>query len=229
MGRRDRKHGGSIRLFLAIYPPAQVAESLLGEMRKLEGLPPYREVRADQIHLTLHFMGNVAVRKLDEVIESIDRAKKGIYQFDLKLIRMVGYPRANREVDSIQDSASSTSRRHYHRRRNPASPRLIAVETDRPDYLVDLRNRLVRRLARKPREDPSDRYVPHITLCRFRPFRTAEYSFAEVDWAGVGGCELDDGCEIGFAVQRFSLMKSTLSPRGVLHEEVARWPLSPRS
>ena len=226
MGRDERKSGGSLRLFLAIYPPAPVVESLLGSMRKLRDLPPYREVRSDQIHLTLHFMGQVHPRKMDQVIETVYRAKKGIYQFDLKLMRMVGYPRLNRAADSTQDSASLSSRRHHDRRRNASAPRLIAAETDRPDYLVELRNRLVRRLAREVRENPNDRYVPHVTLCRFRPIRAAEYSFGEVDWA-VCGASLADSDDLTFTVKRFSLMKSTLSPREVVHEEVATWPLSP--
>lgn len=222
MGRDERKGGGSLRMFLAVYPPADIVESLLDSMRKLQDLPPYREVRADQIHLTLHFMGKVPGRKVDQIIETIDQAKKGIYQFDLQPIRLVGYPRA-KTGNELEKKASSSRPR---RRRNPWSPRLIAAEMDRPDYLFELRNRLVRRLAPKPRENPSDRYVPHITLCRFRPFRATEYSIAIADWAGEG-CDPGDQRDLRFRVSRFSLMKSTLSPRDVLHEEIATWPLSP--
>ena len=95
MSIRRRKRDGELRLFLAIYPPDSVVGLLLKKLRSLDGLPPYRETIPQQVHLTLHFMGNVHPRDIDQVIESIDRSKKGIYQFTIEVERLIAYPDKN--------------------------------------------------------------------------------------------------------------------------------------
>jgi 2'-5' RNA ligase len=101
-------------------------------------LPGHRLAPADQVHLTLHFIGPVERREVDGVRESVERSCSGLAAFDLTPLRLVGLP--------------------------PGSPRLLAVETDLPPVLAELHDRLVRRLARKP---SGGAYVPHVPLCRF--------------------------------------------------------------
>jgi len=223
MPSHSRKQNGELRLFLAIYPPESIVQILMEKLRSLDGLPPYRETIPQQVHLTLHFMGNVHPRDIDQVIESIDRAKKGIYQFRMEVERLIAYPR---QKHGIHQSSP-----HPHpptaRTRRPALPRLLVAEMDRPKYLLELHHRLVQRLAKHPRPESNDRYSPHLTLCRFRPFRLSEYPIADHVWVH-GGVDLDRGngdAPLSFTVDRFSLMKSTLNRRGATHERIADWPL----
>jgi len=221
MARRSRKRDGELRLFLAMYPPESVVVELLKKMRCLEGLPPYRETIPGQVHLTLHFMGNVHPRDLERVIESIDRAKKGIYQFQLHVERLVAYPRNTRSGEG-EESHPPTARV-----RRAALPRLLVAEMDGPKYLLELHQRLVQRLAKNPRLEGNDRYLPHVTLCRFRPFRLSEYPIGGCDWARRG-VELDGtnrDSPFTFIVDGFSLMKSMFNRKGAIHERIADWPL----
>jgi len=224
MPRRSRKQNGELRLFLAIYPPESIVQILMEKLRSLDGLPPYRETIPQQVHLTLHFMGNVHPRDIDQVIESTDRAKKGIYQFTLKMERLVAYPKRkhNTGKSSIHPPTPPTSPT-----RRAALPRLLVAEMNQPKYLLELHHRLVQRLAKHPRPESNDRYSPHLTLCRFRPFRLSEYPIADHDWVhgGVDVHRDNGGVPLSFTVDRFSLMKSTLDRKGAIHERITDWPL----
>jgi 2'-5' RNA ligase len=132
----------NLRLFVAAYPPADLAQRML---EHLERLPLAREARLvppQQVHLTLQFIGDVASADRDGVIESVQRAAAGLAGFRLSLQRLAALPE-----------------------RRPA--RLIAAETDAPATLRELHSRLAVRLANKPRARPGREFRPHMTLCRF--------------------------------------------------------------
>jgi len=132
------------RLFVAAYPPHEIARAMIKSLRAIHGLPDLRETPLEQIHLTLQFIGDVAVKDLDRTIESIERAASGLRAFDLKPLRLISLP--DRDV-----------------------ARLIACETDAPPEALELHRRLAVRLAHDTtREDAADRYRPHLTLARFR-------------------------------------------------------------
>lgn len=107
-------------------------------------LPRNRVTPADQVHLTLQFVGDVPAKELDEIRESVTRAAAGLHSFMLMPRRFVSLPE------------------HAH-------PRLIAAETDSPSTLLELQHRLAHRLARNVRDRAGDRFRPHLTLCRFAP------------------------------------------------------------
>lgn len=133
---------GSLRLFVAVYPPTETASGLV---RRLAGLdiPAHRATPTGQCHLTLQFIGDTAPARLSEVVESVERSAAGLEAFDLCPMRLVSLPH-----------------------RGPA--RLVAAETDAPATLLELQRRLVHRLARRPRGRGEERFFPHLTLCRFR-------------------------------------------------------------
>ncbi|MBL1217612.1 MAG: RNA 2',3'-cyclic phosphodiesterase [Planctomycetes bacterium] len=148
--RRKRRHrgatGDSIRLFVGIYPPQDVAESLLAALDRVDVDPDsYRVTRMEQLHMTVHFIGQTAPRKVEDVLESLHRAKKGLSGFHLQVEHLLTLPEAG------------------------PPPRLIAAETDSPGQLRELQSRLARRFARSSRARPGNRFRPHLTLCRFRP------------------------------------------------------------
>lgn len=110
-------------------------------------LPAHRTTPREQVHVTVHFIGDMDARRLDDTIESVERSASGLHTFVLTPLRLVALP----------------ERGH---------PRLVALETDAPPPLVELHRRLVHRLARPARKAERegagrDRFLPHFTLCRF--------------------------------------------------------------
>jgi 2'-5' RNA ligase len=134
--------GRNPRLFVAIYPPPEHVERLAAALGALD-LPPHRLTPRAQVHLTLHFIGEVPASDLDDAIESVQRSAAGLPDFSLTTRRLITLPR-----------------------RGPS--RLVAAETDAPPTLLEAQRRLVTRLAARPRRRPGDRFTPHLTLCRFR-------------------------------------------------------------
>ncbi|MCH8822246.1 MAG: RNA 2',3'-cyclic phosphodiesterase [Planctomycetes bacterium] len=172
----------NLRLFIAAYPPLEITKKLSSALNNLQ-LPEYRAVIAVQVHLTIQFIGDVPTKKLDETIESVERAASGLRAFDLNVKGLITLPV-----------------------RGPT--RLIAAETDCPSTLKELHRRLVTRLARSPRQKTSDRFLPHLTLCRFRnPDKDVSMN-----------SPLDVPA---FAVEQIALMRSTLSNEGAKHHEIA--------
>lgn len=134
-------HSASVRLFVAIYPPPEVVGRLLASLDGL-GLAEHKVVAPVQVHMTLHFIGEVRANHLDEIAESVERSAAGIERFELSPLMLVTLPETG-------------------------SPRLVAAMTDAPAGLVEIHRRLVHRLARHARVRSKDRFTPHLTLCRF--------------------------------------------------------------
>lgn len=135
--RAGRSGSDRVRVFIAAYPPRAHAGALLSRVTALP-LPPIRAVPEIAVHLTVHFVGTVRVRELDDVRDAIEHAVLGLGGFRLTPGRLVALPEG--------------------------SPRLIAAETDLPPALRELHDRLVRRLARA---SSGGAYHPHLTLARF--------------------------------------------------------------
>ncbi len=132
----------NLRLFVAVYPPPETAVALLASLTQLD-LPPNRLVGPEQVHLTLHFIGETPAPKIDAIAETVRHAAGGLDSFALTPLQLITLPQ-----------------------RPPV--RLVAAETDRPATLMELQRRLVTRLARNPRYRAGDRFGPHLTLCRLR-------------------------------------------------------------
>ena len=136
------KPTANMRLFVAAYPPADSVQAMLACMQSL-ALPAHRLTAAEQVHLTVQFIGDTPSKDLDATVESVQRAAAGLRSFTLQPLRLLALPE-----------------------RGPK--RLIALETDLPSELMELHRRLVIRLARNARPRAADRFRPHFTLCRFR-------------------------------------------------------------
>lgn len=174
------------RLFVALYPPRDVASRCLNMLGEME-LPRRRVVPVEQIHLTLQFIGDTSVKQLDNVMESVMRSAGGIKSFDLTIEKLAPIPMRG-------------------------SARLIAAHTDAPPQVLEIQRRLATRLSRNSRERPGDRFLPHISLCRFRiPLRDCP-----------AGIALDSNLAWTFTVDHVCLMRSILHHEGAEHIELAR-------
>jgi 2'-5' RNA ligase len=178
--------GSSLRLFVAAYPPPETVDALLAAARAI-ALPEGRFTRAEQVHLTLQFIGDVDERDLPDTLESVERAAAGIGAIAM----------GPRRLFSLPD-------------RGPA--RLLAAEMDAPAPMRELHDRLVRRLARRPRGRDEQRFLPHVTLHRFRQPARIEPIDHPLDLAS-------------FPLTEVRVMRSTLHREGAVHVEVASFVL----
>ncbi len=141
--RPRTRRAATLRLFVAAYPPPDVATALAGlASDPALALDPLRRVPSADIHLTLQFIGDTRVRDLDDAIESVRRASSGITPFMLTPQRRILLPPRGRA-------------------------RVLAVETDAPSEVLELHRRLAQRFARAGRRNAADRYLPHLTIARF--------------------------------------------------------------
>jgi RNA 2',3'-cyclic 3'-phosphodiesterase len=141
-----RSAARSYRLFVAVYPPAEIVAQLLAALARLD-LPAHRITPAAQVHLTLQFIGDRAARELPTVTESAERALAGIGPIEVRIARLISLP-------------------------HNAAPRLFAAEADEHTLLSEAHKRLARRLA-SPGRASEEKFLPHFTLARFAP-RAAE-------------------------------------------------------
>ena len=139
----------TLRLFVALYPPPEVAASLLAALTPLT-LPDHRVTPADHVHLTLMFIGDRRAKELREVRESVERSASGLGAFELTPQRLITIPTPSQG----------------------GPPRLVAATTSSPPALLEIQRRLATRLARP--DERHKAYLPHITLCRYAHEATSD-------------------------------------------------------
>ncbi len=175
-----------VRLFVAVYPPLDAARAMAGALESVE-LGQHRATPIEQVHLTLQFVGDTPGPRVDDVAETVGRACGGIDAFTLTPIRLITLPERG-------------------------SPRLLAMQTDAPPPLLEMQRRLASRLARRARRNAGDRFLPHLTLCRFRE--------------GAHPARIETDVELpAFGVSEVKVMRSVLRTTGSEHAEVRRVPL----
>lgn len=133
----------TFRLFVALYPPPEIASAMLALLRTID-LPDIRTVSPSQVHVTAQFIGNRPRIMISEISDSLQRTCRGIRPFTLAPASVCTLP---------------------HR----GLARTVVVHVDRPATLLDLHARLAECFARHPRPDAHRRYLPHLTLGRFPP------------------------------------------------------------
>jgi 2'-5' RNA ligase len=176
----------SLRLFVAIYPPPERQREYLGAARALRPppAPDHRETPPEQVHLTLQFVGHVPERELPGILESVERSASGVPAFSMAPTRLISLPERG-------------------------TPRLLAMEFDAPGPLLEVRRRLVKRLAREPRRENPERFLPHMTVLRYSGYTRAR--------------RIEEAVAVpAFEVREIVLVRSVLRPGGAVHSEVGR-------
>ncbi len=143
---KPQRGATSLRLFVAVYPPMDAAGRMLARVDGAALPEGARLTPVEQVHCTLVFIGETPVKRMDEVVESVDRAAAGFREFALTPARLVTLPL-----------------------NKPA--RLLAMLTDAPAALVEIQKRLAQRLAKE--EDRKRAFLPHFTLARYDIQRAA--------------------------------------------------------
>jgi len=125
-----------VRLFVAIDLPEPVRARLAA---LAGGIPGARWVSADNIHLTLRFIGEVDEGKFEDIAEALESIEAPGFEVVLEGIGHFGPPRAARSV-------------HVGVARNPA--------------LSHLRDKIESALVRAGLEPEGRKFSPHVTLAR---------------------------------------------------------------
>ncbi|MDD4980379.1 MAG: RNA 2',3'-cyclic phosphodiesterase [Candidatus Omnitrophica bacterium] len=180
----------SMRTFIAIELPAEIKDYLSQLQGELKTCgADVKWVEPKNIHLTLKFLGEVGDEKLDKITQIIQDVASEKNRFPLCICSLGAFPRIE-------------------------SPRVIWVGVDSGDKETE---QIAKELEEKisgigiPKEDRV--FSCHITIGRIRtPHNREKLVRILKDKTGSGGKNLE------FEVNKITLFKSTLTPKGPLYE-----------
>ena len=214
----DKISSDGWRLFVAIAIPELVRNEMIAVQRELKALAlvDVRWTNAEQLHLTLKFLGSVPASSVEAVKQSLTKACAGVQPFSLRVKGMGFFPNAH-------------------------SPRVIWVGFhDGQNALTDLQMRVETSLApfvEKPglprgvttnHADPTadnstprgkEKFLPHATLGRFQKYR--RYKAEKLMPRATA---LRDHAFGEWRVRDVCLFRSELSPDGARHTRLAVFP-----
>jgi len=70
-GAKEKAGGEQARLFIALWPEAEVARSIRAWCSKCTGVPGSLQVAPERLHLTLIFLGNVQRQRMPELVQAL--------------------------------------------------------------------------------------------------------------------------------------------------------------
>jgi len=85
-----------VRIFVAVFPPAEVRKALVGAARELRVVGDVRWARPENVHLTLKFLGDVPEDDLDRVAEALQPVRLRHGPFEAGLWGFGAFPSARR-------------------------------------------------------------------------------------------------------------------------------------
>ncbi len=183
-----------IRSFIAIELPDELKQGLaqLEARLKLNKESWVKWVEPQSIHLTLKFLGNIAVERIGEITMAMEEAAQGIPPFRLEVKGVGVFPNLKR----VQVAWVGVS--------------------GEVDKLSQLQQRIESSLARLGFAPESRPFVSHLTIARLRN----EASLDERQ--RFGQLVVDTRFEAGtFGVDAVSLMKSQLTRTGAIYSRIS--------
>src|SRR5262245_63340220 len=85
-----------MRAFVAVVPPAEVVDHLDTFLEVRRAAAPFRWAAPEQLHLTLAFLAEVPVRKLDDLVERLGRAGERRTSFEATVAGGGAFPNVAR-------------------------------------------------------------------------------------------------------------------------------------
>jgi len=176
-----------IRLFVGLELPPSV-KMALGMLRgEVDGA---RWLREDQLHLTLRFIGEVSPEAAEDVHEALHEVDFTPFEVALKGLGVFGKLR---------------------------QPRAVWAGVADPEPLQGLHDRIETALARAGFSGRDRRYIPHVTLARFKTRSRRLEAFL---------AEHQDFAAPAFQAEHFTLFRSHLSRHGASYEIEERYAAS---
>jgi 2'-5' RNA ligase len=191
---------GLLRAFIAIEIPPNIQaaiEKQTARLRQALGNETVRWIPAQNMHLTLKFLGDIASSHVDFLKQLLTREATLHSQFDLQIGGLGSYP---------------TSRR----------PRILWVGLHIPAELVALQKSIETGTTRLGYEQEERDFAPHLTIGRVR--QNASPADLPKIRAAMDNIQLGN---IGTArVDSVHLFKSELQPNGSVYTKLFSAPLS---
>ncbi|MFC1915419.1 RNA 2',3'-cyclic phosphodiesterase [Chloroflexota bacterium] len=184
-----------IRAFIAIELPDEVKSALIqlqaqlktGKPSSIKWVDPYG------VHLTLKFLGNIAVAKVSEITGAIEEAARGISPFHLEVKKLGVFPDFKRVRVAWVGVGDEIAR------------------------LSQFQQRIESNLAPLGFAAESRTFAPHLTLARLREQATPD------ERQSFGQLLADTRFEIayGFNVDTINLMRSELTREGAIYSRIS--------
>lgn len=183
-----------IRSFIAIELPKELKQELaqLETQLKVDRQPWVKWVRPDSIHLTLKFLGSIAVDTTAAITRAIEASVRGIKPFHLKVKELGVFPNLKR----VQVAWVG-----------------ISGEVDK---LTRLQKHLESNLSPLGFAPESRSFTPHLTLARLneRASPDERQSFGQL----IANTRFENG---DIKVDAISLMKSQLTRAGAIYTRIS--------
>ena len=183
-----------IRSFIAIELPRELKQELaqLETQLKVDRQPWVKWVRPDSIHLTLKFLGNIAVDTTVAITRAIEASVRGIKPFHLQVKELGVFPNLKR----VQVAWVG-----------------ISGEVDK---LTQLQKHLESNLSPLGFAPESRSFTPHLTLARLSERASLD------ERESFGKLIASTKCEGGdIKVKDISLMKSQLTRAGAIYTRIS--------
>ena len=184
-----------VRSFIAIELPDEVKSGLaqLQAQLKTGKQPPVKWVNPYSIHLTLKFLGNIAVDKISEITGAMEAAAQGISPFHLKVKDLGVFPNLRR-VQVVWVGVSG--------------------EVDQLSRLQQGIESNLSPLGFTPESRP---FTPHLTLARLREQASPDerQSFGQL----IASTRFE--AVYDFSVDSINLIKSQLTREGAIYSRIS--------
>jgi 2'-5' RNA ligase len=182
---------GTYRLFLAISLPEEVVaklQEIQGSLRKAAGRAQVRWTNLERLHLTMKFLGNVAVEQCPALMSAVSETCASFPFLQLTAGRVGFFP-------------------------NSQKPRVIWVGVeDSGGQLPKLHTEIEKAVAPFSPEEPENRFQAHVTLARVKQMRREEAEKIVQIAASIGSNILGR-----WTASQIELIRSQLSSQGANH------------
>ena len=193
--------GSRVRVFVAVDLPDTVKAEMGKLIALIEALEVrgVRSVRAEGLHLTLRFLGDVDSGDIPSIISAMDTAAVESEPFDLALMGTGAFP-------------------------NAAAPRTLWVGVEGElDRLSILQTGVQSALEEVGFNRTRERFNPHVTVARFRDRVSTEHSTRVTDALNHA-----IPSPIAVRVDSIVLMRTTPQPGGSIYTPIHTSPLGSR-
>jgi RNA 2',3'-cyclic 3'-phosphodiesterase len=195
----EETSAGSVRLFVAIGLPEALRDEIQTAQTTLQRAVPTGGIRwtpREQFHLTLRFLGNVEVERVEQLTRALGAACAGFARLQLRAEAVGFFPSGRR-------------------------PRVVWVgANDTEGHLGHLQQTIQTATSEFTEEDPETQFSGHVTLARAKNLRRPEAQALVKVASGLAGRVFGE-----WTAPEVELVQSELSADGAKHGCRARIPL----
>jgi RNA 2',3'-cyclic 3'-phosphodiesterase len=188
-----------LRAFIAIDLSDDLQKAisrLTSQLQARAGKTSVRWVAAENLHLTLKFLGDVSPTNVEAIQESIKVEAEKASGFTLQVGKLNAFPNLKR-------------------------PRVIVLSMDTPPELTSLQRGIDSETTRLGYPSEDRVYSPHLTLGRVRENASA----IDLSLLATAISEMQPGPLPSVSVERINLYKSDLRPGGSVYTRLYSTPL----